>query len=81
MSDSTKRAIRTALQVLIALLTAIPTIASSAPNVVVIVQVVAVAAALSKIINSLEDSGLLPSWLTNLPVVGALFKTKPVAAA
>lgn len=74
MSDSTKRAIRTLLQALIAVLTAIPTLASSAPHWVVLGQVVLVAAAVAKILNSLEDSNLLPGWLKGLPVVGAVFK-------
>jgi hypothetical protein len=64
MTPSTKRAIRTTFHVLIAVLTAIPVVvATSAPTWAVGVQIVAVAAIVSKTVNALEDAGVIPSWL------------------
>lgn len=63
MSNSTKRALRTVLHVLLAVLLAIPAMVSSLPTWEWLGQIVVVAGALSKVINMAEDSGALPSWL------------------
>lgn len=80
MSDSTKRAIRTTIQVLIALLTALPTYLAGASGSVVAVQVLAVAAAVTKLWAFLEDTGVLPAWLRS-PVKDSVFSQPTPAVA
>ncbi|GAB7004424.1 hypothetical protein JCM18899A_18970 [Nocardioides sp. AN3] len=66
MSESTKRAIRTAYQVLVALITIAPVLVTVLKGTPVEVQVGIFAgwvAAVATIINRLEDAGLIPAWL------------------
>lgn len=75
MNDSTRRALRTAYQVLIAAVTVIPALAAilfevipagspiGAKAVAVIAAVVAGAAVVTKVLNRLEDAHLFPAWL------------------
>jgi hypothetical protein len=63
MSNSTKRAIRTLLHVLVAVAAAVPAVVANLPAWEVLGQVVAVAGVVSKVHNSLETSGLVPEWL------------------
>lgn len=71
MTDSTRRSLRTAYQTVIGALAAIgalvafiPTLQATFPEVAAIaVTVAAGAAAVSKVINALEDKGLIPAWL------------------
>lgn len=73
MSDSTRRALRTAYQALIAAVTTIPVILallsqvlpadSTASLATYIVAITAGVAAVSKLLNALEDAGLIPAWL------------------
>lgn len=75
MNNSTKRAIRTAVQGLFALaavlLVAVPIVGQALPAVAAIGGSVAVAAAtLAKLWNALEDKGLIPSWLRDADSVG-----------
>lgn len=73
MSDSTRRSLRTAYQTLIAALTTIPAIAaillqivpadSGAELAALVASVVAGVAVVTKVLNVLEDAGLIPAWL------------------
>lgn len=73
MSDSTRRALRTAYQAIIAAVTTIPVILalltqvlpadSAASLAAYVVAITAGVAAVSKILNALEDAGLIPAWL------------------
>lgn len=75
MSDSTRRALRTAYQFVIALIAIVPTIALVLPNDSPIGADIAVVLGwlviVSKLINSLEDRGAIPAWLKapNTPAV------------
>lgn len=67
MSPSTKRVLRTTYQIVIALVTGIPLMLVGLPPDIA-AQTAAVAigawtAVVAKIINSLEDAGVLPAWL------------------
>lgn len=73
MSDSTRRALRTGYQAVIAAVTTIPIILAVLAQVLpadttasigaYIVAVTAGIAAVSKILNALEDAKLIPAWL------------------
>lgn len=67
MSESTKRVLRTGYQIVAALVVAVPLILLGLPEDVAAAPVaVAVGvwiAAVAKIINSLEDAGVIPAWL------------------
>lgn len=73
MSDSTRRALRSGYQALIAALTIIPLVAvviqnnlptDSAPAIAgYVTAIVGGVAVVSKIVNALEDAGVIPSWL------------------
>lgn len=71
MSDSTRRSLRTAYQALIAAITTIPLLIAAlsaiAPEgsdiAVVLASVVAGLAIVTKVVNALEDAGLIPAWL------------------
>lgn len=66
ISPSTKRSIRTLYQGAIALLTVVPAfvalLPSDSPLAVQLSAVVVGIAAVSKVINKLEDAGLIPAW-------------------
>lgn len=71
MTDSTRRALRTGYQTLIAALAAIGVLASFIPQIqatfpeiaALAVTVAGGAVAVSKVINALEDAGVIPAWL------------------
>lgn len=68
MKDSTRRSLRTFYQGLLAAIVAIPTMVAFLPtstaNVTKIVAaVVAAVTVVSKVINALEEAGLIPAWL------------------
>lgn len=75
MTDSTRRALRTAYQVVLALVTTIPIIVTLLLTVIpadsdLAVKVGAIAlsiaggsALVTKVLNQLEDAGLIPAWL------------------
>jgi hypothetical protein len=75
VKDSTKRAIRTGLHVLIAAAIAVPSLLALLPGslgtdprvVAVAAGVVAVSVIVSKVYNALEEAGLLPGWLKSTP--------------
>lgn len=75
MKDSTKRALRTLVQAIIAAAAAAPVVMSLLPtdndNILKIEgAVVAGAAIVSKLVNVLEERGLLPEWLKSSSNVG-----------
>lgn len=67
MKDSTRRALRTAYQTIVALLLAVPTIVvllpSDSPLAAQAAVVVLWAGIVTKTINVLEEHGVLPAWL------------------
>jgi hypothetical protein len=68
LSDSTRRSLRTLYQGLLSLLVAVPLISLYVPTgasrlAVIAASVVAAAAVITKIINALEDKGLIPAFL------------------
>lgn len=67
MSDSTRRALRTAYQLTIALTIALPLILLGLPPEIghsaSVAGLVALTAGVTKAINALEDRGLIPAWL------------------
>lgn len=66
MTDSTKRVLRTVYQLVVALITIAPvllTVLSGSPVEAQVVIFAGWMAAVSAIINKLEDTGLLPAWL------------------
>jgi glutamine phosphoribosylpyrophosphate amidotransferase len=63
MKDSDKRALRTAFHVLVALLAAVPAVLAGLPTLAVGAQVLVVTAVISKVINALEEAGVVPAWL------------------
>jgi hypothetical protein len=68
VSDSTRRSIRTLYQGLIALVIAVPSLAAILPTptpriAAIVATTVALAAVVVKVVNVLEDAGLIPAWL------------------
>jgi hypothetical protein len=67
LSPSTKRALRTIYQGVVALVTVVPLVVavlpSDSPLAVQLASVVAAVGVVSKVINVLEDNGYLPAWL------------------
>lgn len=71
MTDSTKRSLRTAYQTLIAAITTIPLLIATLTTLlpegndlaITLASIVAGIAVVSKVINALEDHGLIPAWL------------------
>ena len=67
MNESTRRGLRTAYQVIVALVTALPLVLFALPADVqaapVAVAVGVWIAVVSKAVNSLEDAGFIPAWL------------------
>lgn len=72
MSDSTRRVIRTVYQILVALIVAIPVILGVLPpDMAASTAVIAFAAwtaLVARVMNALEDAGLLPRWLKDEPI-------------
>lgn len=67
LSPSTKRALRTVYQGVVALVTLVPLVVavlpSDSPLAVQLAAAVGAVAVVSKVINVLEDNGFLPAWL------------------
>ena len=63
LSDSTKRALRTAIEAVIACAAAAPAVAAHLPNTAVAAEIVAVAAAVTKGWAFAESKGWVPAWL------------------
>ena len=73
MTDSTRRVVRTVYQILVALVVAIPVIIGVLPpDMAASTYVIAFAAwtaVVARVMNTLEDAGLLPRWLKDEPGV------------
>lgn len=68
MTDSTKRALRTVYQSILAAVVVVPLLATAlegTPLAAKLAVVLTVIGLVSKVVNVLEDSGLIPSWLKN----------------
>lgn len=68
MTDSTRRALRTAYQAVLAFVVAAPlvvaAVSAGAPDLAATLGSYLVAiAAVSKVLNALEDAGVIPAWL------------------
>jgi hypothetical protein len=63
MNPSTKRALRTGYQAVIALIVIIPVLLTALPVAAQVTAVVGAVAAVAKVLNALEDAGLIPAWL------------------
>lgn len=63
LKASTKRSLRSGFHALIAVLTVLPLLASSVAAPEKAAGVVAAVAVVSKVVNALEDAGLIPAWL------------------
>lgn len=71
MSDSTRRAVRTLYHALLAMITLVPALLAALPSdsplAVKGAGIAAAVAAVSAIVNKLEDAGLIPAWLKQAP--------------
>lgn len=67
MKPSTKRALRTGYQAVLALIVIVPVLVSSLPVTAQVTAIVSAVAAVAKIVNALEDAGLIPAWLKSVP--------------
>lgn len=71
LKESTKRAIRTAFHLIVGVVTAIPVVVAiitanlsvGAEVTAILGTVVATSVTVSKILNALEEMGLIPAWL------------------
>ncbi|MGH3478399.1 MAG: hypothetical protein ACRDQD_16365 [Nocardioidaceae bacterium] len=67
MKESTKRTLRTILQMIVALIVAVPVIVFALPADVqaepVVVATLAWVAIVTKVMTALEDAGRIPAWL------------------
>lgn len=68
LTESTKKALRTAYQAVLALIVIIPVIVGVMPNqagpiATVALSLVAAVGFATKVINALEDRGMIPAWL------------------
>lgn len=72
MSDSTRRVLRTVYQIAVALAVAVPVLLGLLPpDMAASTAVIAFAAwtaVVARVINTLEDAGLIPAWLKSEPV-------------
>lgn len=67
MTPSTKRAIRTAYQVCLALIIIVPILLSALPVTAQVTAIVAAVGAVAKVLNALEDAKMIPAWLKSVP--------------
>lgn len=71
MNEGTRRTVRTIYQIVVALVFAVPVILVALPTDVstsaVVVAFAAWVAIITKVINTLEDAGLIPAWLKGTP--------------
>lgn len=71
MKESTKRTLRTIAQILVALVVAIPVIVFALPADIqaepVVVATLAWVAIVTKVMTALEDAGMIPAWLRDVP--------------
>lgn len=67
MTESNRRALRTTYQIIVALVTGIPLMLIGLPpdmaTSTAAILIGAWTATVAKLINSLEDAGLIPAWL------------------
>lgn len=63
LSPSTKRTLRSTFHALLAALAVLPLLASSVAAPEKGAAVVAAVAIVTKVVNALEDAGVIPSWL------------------
>lgn len=67
MSASTKRAVRTLYQAVLAMIVVVPALLAALPEgsplAVELAGIAAAVAAVSAAVNRLEDAGLIPAWL------------------
>lgn len=72
MTDSTRRVLRTAFQIVVALAVAVPVVVGLLPpDMAASTAVIAFAAwtaFVAKVINAFEDRGWIPAWLKDEPV-------------
>lgn len=68
LSDSTRRALRTLIHAVLAVPAVLALLPSGSPFAEKSAVIVAAIAAVSALINKLEDAGLIPSWLKDAPV-------------
>ena len=73
LTESKRRGIRTLYQAVIAMLTVVPVLLALLPDgsplAVQLGGIAAAVAAVSTLINKLEDAGLIPAWLKAQPAV------------
>lgn len=67
LSPSTKRAIRTGYQVVLALVVIVPVLASTLPVTAQVTSIVVAVATVAKVLNALEDARIVPAWLKSVP--------------
>lgn len=67
MKPSTKRALRTGYQCVLALIVIVPVLLSTLPVTAQVTAIVTAVAAVAKAVNALEDAGLIPAWLKSVP--------------
>jgi len=75
MNESTKRSLRTAYQAVVSLLAVVPTVllilqtdlSLSGTVAAVVATTLTWVATATKVLNSLEDAGLIPAWLKETP--------------
>lgn len=70
MNESTRRALRTAYQVVLGAVTVTPLLVTALSDTPLAAQIAAFGAAVvvaSKVVNALEDAGLIPAWLKAAP--------------
>lgn len=63
MKNSTKHALRTAFQTVVGLLVSAPLLLANVPDAGKASAIVAAVGLVSKVINALEDHGIIPAWL------------------
>ena len=87
LADSTKRALRTLFQGLVAFIAVLPTFTyifpANTPVGTQLAALVAATAVVSKVLNALEDKGLVPLWLreSTEPTLPALAPPAPTLPA
>ena len=63
MQDATKRSIRTGYQVTLGLIAVSPVLLSGVNDGAKAASIIGAVALVAKVLNALEDAGLVPAWL------------------